>query len=81
MEMVNKIDEVMADKKVSIEDLIDRTSLPRMTIYNARKGRNITITTALKIAEALGTSVEDLWIKAEFAEKDEEEEAENLSAA
>jgi len=33
-----------------------------MTIFNARKGANVTLTTALKISEALEVSVEEIWL-------------------
>lgn len=61
MEIESKLDIVMEEKEVSIETLIEKTNLPRMTIYNARQGKNVTMSTALKIAEALEVKLEDIW--------------------
>lgn len=58
----SKIDEIMKAKDISIDDLIKKTDLPRMTIFNARKGANVTLTTALKISEALDVTVEEIWL-------------------
>lgn len=37
------------------------TGLPRMTIFNARRGKNITLRTAQLIAGALGEPLESIW--------------------
>ncbi len=58
----SKIDEIMKAKDISLDELIKKTELPRMTIFNARKGANVTLTTALKISEALEVSVEEIWL-------------------
>lgn len=61
MEIISKIDKILQEKAITVDDLIKRTSLPRMTIFNARVGRNVTMVTALKITKALGVAVEEVW--------------------
>lgn len=69
----SKVDEVMESKGLTLDQLIEKTGLPRMTVFNARKGANVTLRTALKISEALEVALEDIWSK----EEKEEEDAEN----
>jgi DNA-binding Xre family transcriptional regulator len=61
MVIYSKINDVLKEKGVGVEELIEKTGLTRMTIYNVRQGRNVTILTALKISEALGVNLEDIW--------------------
>lgn len=51
----------MEAKGITVDQLIERTGLPRMTIFNARKGSNVTLRTALKISEALDEKMENIW--------------------
>ena len=51
----------MEAKGITLEQLLEKTNLPRMTLFNARRGKNVTIITALKITEALDTPVDELW--------------------
>jgi DNA-binding Xre family transcriptional regulator len=57
----SKIDEVLETKGISVDDLVNRTGLTRMTIFNARKGANVTLKTALIISEVLGVALESIW--------------------
>jgi transcriptional regulator with XRE-family HTH domain len=61
MEITSKIDSVMEAKGFTLEQLLEKTSLPRMTLFNARRGKNVTIITAMKISEALETPINELW--------------------
>jgi len=77
MEINSKVDEVMEAKGVTLDQLIEKSGLPRMTVFNARRGLNVTIKTAFKISEALGVSVDEIW-STEILEPEVEELA-NLS--
>lgn len=66
----SKVDEVMESKGLTLDQLIEKTGLPRMTVFNARKGANVTLRTALKISEALEVALEDIWSKEEKEEED-----------
>lgn len=61
MNIESKLDAVIEAKGLSVDQLIEKTGLTRMTIFNARRGLNVTINTALKIAEALEVSMHDIW--------------------
>lgn len=72
MEINSRINEVMVEKGVSTDELVEKTGLSRMTIFNASRGLNVTIKTAMKIAEVLSVPIEEIW-SIELLEKDEEE--------
>jgi DNA-binding Xre family transcriptional regulator len=61
MVILNKIDELMLKKNLNDPDLAELTGLPRMTIGNARRGKGITLRTALLISEALNVAIGDLF--------------------
>jgi transcriptional regulator with XRE-family HTH domain len=61
MEIFTKIDAIMKAQGVSDADLADATGLPRMTIGNARRGKNITLANALRISKALGQPLNKIW--------------------
>jgi transcriptional regulator with XRE-family HTH domain len=61
MEIISKIDELLREKRVSLDELTRLSGLTRMTIYNARQGDNVTIATALKIARVLDVPVDSIW--------------------
>jgi DNA-binding XRE family transcriptional regulator len=61
MEIMSKIDELLEVKGMSAEELAGSTGLPRMTIYNARRGKNVTLITAMKIAKSLDVEVSEIW--------------------
>lgn len=71
MEINSKIDEIMETKQVTVDQLIEKTGLPRMTIFNARTGANVTMKTALRISEALEVPLHDIW-SVDSLERDEE---------
>ena len=71
MIITSQINAVLRSKNMSIEQLIEKTNLQRMTIFNARRGKNVTIATAIKIAEALEVPVESIWLLEEETEKEE----------
>jgi DNA-binding Xre family transcriptional regulator len=72
MELEVKIDEIMEAKGITLDQLVERTGLPRMTIYNARKGLNVTLKNAMRIADALESKLEDVWGIASSELKDDE---------
>lgn len=51
----------MKKKGVSSTELSEQTGLTKMTISNARRGKNITILNAKVIAKALDSSIEEIW--------------------
>jgi DNA-binding Xre family transcriptional regulator len=61
MILESKVDEVLQSRGVSVDTLVEKTGLTRMTIFNARRGASVKIETAIKIAEALEVKVEDIW--------------------
>jgi len=78
MDTGNKIEAVMDAKNMSVDDLAEKTGLPRMTIYNARRGKNVTISTALKIVDALGVSLDEVW-SSDLIEKEDTTDANVLA--
>lgn len=70
----NKIDLFMEEKALNDEQLAFMTSLTKMTIYNARMGKNITLSTAIKITEALGETLDSVFTNGLNIEEIEEEE-------
>ena len=61
MILVSKLDELLQEKGMTAEQLADKADLPRMTIFNARRDKNITIINAFKIASILEVQVEQIW--------------------
>jgi transcriptional regulator with XRE-family HTH domain len=74
----NQIEAVMDAKNMSVDDLAEKTGLPRMTIYNARRGKNVTISTALKIVDALGVTLDEVW-SSDLIEKEDMTDANVLA--
>lgn len=70
MSIESKLDETMEAKGITVDQLIEKTGLPRMTIFNARRGMNVTIKTALKISEALEVQMEEVWSIEAIEQKD-----------
>ena len=66
----------MKEKGVTSADLSEQTGLTKMTISNARRGKNITILNARSIAAALKVSVDEIWPpEAELTENENSEAA------
>jgi transcriptional regulator with XRE-family HTH domain len=61
MEISTKIDAIMKEKGFTDGDMSEITGLPRMTIGNARRGKNITLANALRISKALGKPLDEIW--------------------
>lgn len=59
--LVTKLDEIMREKDITDGDMETITGLPRMTIFNARRGKNITMKNAQLIAQALKVSLDQIW--------------------
>ncbi len=58
----NRLEARMREKGVSTEDICFLTGLTYMTVFNARKGKNITLHTAGLIAKALKVrSLDEIW--------------------
>lgn len=58
----NRLEGVMREKGVSTEDICFFTGLTYMTVFNARRGKNITLQTATLIAKALKVkSLDEIW--------------------
>lgn len=51
----------MEEKGISWDELVEATGLTRMTLYNASKGKRVTLVTAQLIAQALKESVDTVW--------------------
>lgn len=62
MVILNKIDQIMREKGISEGEMSEKAGLSRMTIFNAKRGRNSTLPVVLKISKALGEPVEKIWI-------------------
>jgi transcriptional regulator with XRE-family HTH domain len=71
MSLLNRIDQVMEDKGITDREICLHTGLTLMTVYNARKGKNVTLETADLIAKALGETLDGLF----YREEQEEEAA------
>ncbi len=69
MEISSQLNTLLESKGMSADELAEKADIPRMTIYNARKGKNVTLTTAMKIVKALEVNVSDIW--SEFVEDEE----------
>lgn len=50
----------MARQRLSVKDLVKRSSLSEATIVNVRAGKSCTQPTGVLIAQALGMNLEDL---------------------
>jgi len=61
MLIVSKVDEVMKSKGLTVDQVLEKTGLSRMTFFNAKNASNVTIKTALLIASALEVSIDDIW--------------------
>jgi DNA-binding XRE family transcriptional regulator len=53
--------DIMESKHISWRELVELTHLTRMTLYNASKGKGVTLTTAQAIAKALSEPIENIW--------------------
>ena len=61
MSHVNRISELMNLKGISDDQLCESTGLTRMTLWNAKQGKNVTLGTMKSIANALGESIVVIW--------------------
>lgn len=61
MVILNKIDQIMREKGISETELSEKSGLSRMTIFNARRGRNSTLPVIIRISKALGEPFEKIW--------------------
>ena len=61
MVIINKIDEFMKRRDLSADELSELAELTTMTISNARRGKGLTLRTAIKIAQALKASVDEIF--------------------
>jgi putative transcriptional regulator len=68
--VANRVKELRTDLDLTQADLADQVGIARVSILAIEKGRFIpTIETALRISQALGAAVEDIfWLKDESNE-------------
>ena len=57
----NRIAELMEQKGISDDQVCETTGLTRMTLWNAKQGKNVTLKTMKAIASAVGESIEVIW--------------------
>ncbi|MCY8940554.1 helix-turn-helix domain-containing protein [Bacillus atrophaeus] len=59
-----RLNELMHEYNVSIDDLVERTGLPKQRINDYVSGikSNMNIGTAMTIADAIGCSLEELYV-------------------
>ena len=57
----NKIEQIMAQKEISDDQICEITGLTRMTLWNAKQGKNVTLETMKLIAGALNESIVTIW--------------------
>ncbi|AOL97824.1 prophage-derived uncharacterized HTH-type transcriptional regulator [Bacillus subtilis] len=60
----SRLNELMHEYSVSIEDLVERTGLPKQRINDYVSGfkSNMNIGTAMTFADAIGCSIEELYV-------------------
>ena len=57
----SKIEKTRREKKLTQEELADKSGLHRSYFWDIENGRNISIKTAYKIAKGLGITLKDLF--------------------
>ena len=57
----NKIEPLMRAKELTDDQLCEITGLSKMTLWNAKRGKNVTLETMKKISRALGESIFKVW--------------------
>ena len=60
--------QIMKAKKVSVPKLVEASGVPRRTIQGILVSDNTTVDTAIKLADALGVSLDELCRKKEEGE-------------
>jgi len=61
MSHVNKITDLMKQKGISDDQICEITGLTKMTLWNAKQGKNVTLETMKAISVALGESIVVIW--------------------
>lgn len=57
-----RVKELRLQRGLSVPDLVKLSGVPRRTIQEMENRGDCRMSTAYKIAEALGVSLDDLWI-------------------
>ena len=57
-----RVKELRSQRGLSVPDLVKLSGVPRRTIQEMENRGDCRMSTAYKIAEALGVSLDDLWI-------------------
>ncbi len=65
MEILTNLGQLMREKGVVDADIERECGITRMTVCNARRGRNVTLKVAQAIAKVLGEPLEKIWPKEE----------------
>jgi predicted transcriptional regulator len=60
-----RLKEIRAEKKISVPKLVELSGVPRRTIQDIEKRGDCMVSTAIKLANALGVSLETLCENAE----------------
>jgi len=55
-----KLKEIMTNKNLSVPQLVDLSGVPRRTIQDIMKSGNCKVNTAIKLADALGVTLDKL---------------------
>jgi len=61
MEIYTKLEQIMVEKGITDSSLSDATGLTKMTIRNARQGKNVTLKTARTISKEIKKPIEEVW--------------------
>ena len=59
--LANRIENLRKEKGLTQEELVERSGLHRVYFWDIENGRNISITTAYKIATALKVQLKELF--------------------
>lgn len=55
-----KLKEIRLSKKISVPQLVELSDVPRRTIQDIEKNNNCKVDTAIKLADALGVTLDEL---------------------
>ena len=58
--VLTKLDEVLKDRSMTVEELAVKSMLSAKSIYNASKGRGVSLNTAKRIAQGLKLKISQL---------------------
>ncbi len=58
--ILSQLSKAMADGKITVEHLADKTCMSASTIFKAKSGSKVSVNTAKRIASALRTNIEKL---------------------